>query len=113
MLSPGKEVVGKESRNTETGDKGRVGMPWGWGSHCSSSQGLVTISIYLVCPYPSTRVAIHNHTLPLLVPRRLAKSTLLLIPLFGVHYVMFAFFPDNFKAQVKMVFELVVGSFQV
>ncbi|XP_034380871.2 vasoactive intestinal polypeptide receptor 1 [Arvicanthis niloticus] len=43
---------------------------------------------------------------------RLAKSTLLLIPLFGVHYVMFAFFPDNFKAQVKMVFELVVGSFQ-
>lgn len=47
------------------------------------------------------------------MPRRLAKSTLLLIPLFGVHYVMFAFFPDNFKAEVKMVFELVVGSFQV
>ena len=41
------------------------------------------------------------------------QVTLLLIPLFGVHYVMFAFFPDNFKAQVKMVFELVVGSFQV
>uniref|UniRef100_A0A452T3F7 Vasoactive intestinal polypeptide receptor 1 n=1 Tax=Ursus maritimus TaxID=29073 RepID=A0A452T3F7_URSMA len=43
---------------------------------------------------------------------RLAKSTLLLIPLFGAHYFMFAFFPHNFKAEVKMVFELVVGSFQ-
>ncbi|XP_004414075.1 PREDICTED: vasoactive intestinal polypeptide receptor 1 isoform X4 [Odobenus rosmarus divergens] len=43
---------------------------------------------------------------------RLAKSTLLLIPLFGVHYSMFVFFPHNFQAEVRMVFELVVGSFQ-
>lgn len=43
---------------------------------------------------------------------RLTKSTLLLIPLFGIHYTMFAFFPDDFKAEVKLAFELVVGSFQ-
>lgn len=87
-------------------------MPWGWGQPLFVLTGSGHYQ-HLVCPRPSTRVAIHTHTLPLPVPRRLAKSTLLLIPLFGVHYVMFAFFPDNFKAQVKIVFELVVGSFQV
>ncbi|XP_078083676.1 vasoactive intestinal polypeptide receptor-like isoform X2 [Mustelus asterias] len=43
---------------------------------------------------------------------RLTKSTLLLIPLFGVNYIVFAFFPDNFEVKVKLVFDLVLGSFQ-
>ncbi|XP_053324271.1 vasoactive intestinal polypeptide receptor-like [Spea bombifrons] len=43
---------------------------------------------------------------------RLAKSTLLLIPLFGIHYIMFGFFPDNFKVEVRLVFDLILGSFQ-
>lgn len=65
-------------------------------------------SAYPLAPLPSPLL-----THVCLSDRRLAKSTLLLIPLFGIHYIMFAFFPDNFKAEVKLVFELVVGSFQV
>nr|XP_020460147.1 vasoactive intestinal polypeptide receptor-like [Monopterus albus] len=43
---------------------------------------------------------------------RLAKSTLLLIPLFGINYIIFAFIPDHIHPQVRMVFDLVLGSFQ-
>ncbi|XP_048474197.1 vasoactive intestinal polypeptide receptor [Rhincodon typus] len=43
---------------------------------------------------------------------RLTKSTLLLIPLFGINYIVFAFFPDNFEVKIKLVFDLILGSFQ-
>ncbi|KAK7134288.1 hypothetical protein R3I93_017640 [Phoxinus phoxinus] len=44
--------------------------------------------------------------------RRLAKSTLLLIPLFGVHYTVFALFPEHVGLEARLFFELVLGSFQ-
>uniref|UniRef100_A0A672HYJ5 Vasoactive intestinal peptide receptor 1a n=1 Tax=Salarias fasciatus TaxID=181472 RepID=A0A672HYJ5_SALFA len=43
---------------------------------------------------------------------RLAKSTLLLIPLFGINYIIFAFIPDHIHPQVRLVFDLILGSFQ-
>ncbi|TRY89670.1 hypothetical protein DNTS_022037 [Danionella cerebrum] len=46
--------------------------------------------------------------------RRLAKSTLLLIPLFGVHYVVFVYFIDENgeMENYKIFFDLGLGSFQ-
>lgn len=55
-----------------------------------------------------------NHYLILAcVSRRLARSTLLLIPLFGIHYTVFAFSPENVSKRERLVFELGLGSFQV
>ncbi|XP_048084178.1 vasoactive intestinal polypeptide receptor 2-like [Alosa alosa] len=43
--------------------------------------------------------------------RRLAKSTLLLIPLFGIHYVVFVSLNET-MADYKIFFDLAIGSFQ-
>ncbi|XP_063788299.1 secretin receptor [Pseudophryne corroboree] len=47
--------------------------------------------------------------------KRLARSTLLLIPLFGVHYIIFAFFPEDVSNQLlktRLSFELTISSIQ-
>ncbi|XP_037372482.1 vasoactive intestinal polypeptide receptor 2 isoform X2 [Talpa occidentalis] len=44
--------------------------------------------------------------------KRLAKSTLLLIPLFGIHYVVFAVYPTGISFRYQILFELCGGSFQ-
>ncbi|XP_066483505.1 growth hormone-releasing hormone receptor-like [Tiliqua scincoides] len=44
--------------------------------------------------------------------RRLSKSTLLLIPLFGTHYIIFNFLPEYANVGVRLYLELCIGSFQ-
>uniref|UniRef100_A0A672TSI4 Growth hormone releasing hormone receptor n=1 Tax=Strigops habroptila TaxID=2489341 RepID=A0A672TSI4_STRHB len=44
--------------------------------------------------------------------RRLSKSTLLLIPLFGTHYIVFNFLPEYTSLGVRLYLELCIGSFQ-
>ncbi|XP_061879380.1 growth hormone releasing hormone receptor a isoform X1 [Entelurus aequoreus] len=43
---------------------------------------------------------------------RLAKSTLFLIPLFGMHYTVFAFLPETTGVAARLYIELGLGSFQ-
>ncbi|XP_070708329.1 growth hormone releasing hormone receptor 2 [Pempheris klunzingeri] len=44
--------------------------------------------------------------------RTLVRSALLLIPLLGVHYVVFGLFPEHVGVGPRLYFELVLGSFQ-
>ncbi|XP_060598038.1 secretin receptor-like [Ruditapes philippinarum] len=58
---------------------------------------------------PSTSAARRNRY------RRLAKATLILIPLFGVHYIVFIGVPENLNPTaeiVKLYFEMFFNSFQ-
>lgn len=59
-----------------------------------------------LCPNPVTLLSVF---------RRLAKSTLLLIPLFGVNYVVFVYIiEENGEMEnYKIFFDLGLGSFQV
>ncbi|XP_051872090.1 pituitary adenylate cyclase-activating polypeptide type I receptor-like [Pristis pectinata] len=43
---------------------------------------------------------------------RLTKSTLLLIPLLGVHYIVCVFLPDHVAEDLRLYIELGLGSFQ-
>uniref|UniRef100_A0A7N8XBF9 Vasoactive intestinal peptide receptor 1b n=1 Tax=Mastacembelus armatus TaxID=205130 RepID=A0A7N8XBF9_9TELE len=43
---------------------------------------------------------------------RLAKSTLLLIPLFGTNFIVFAFIPGQVMTELRLIFDLILGSFQ-
>ncbi|NWJ06560.1 VIPR1 protein, partial [Crypturellus undulatus] len=44
--------------------------------------------------------------------KRLTKFTLLLIPLFGVHYVVFTLFPEHIGVDAWLYFKLILGSYQ-
>ena len=61
-------------------------------------------------------VYIHSLTHLPVCCRRLAKSTLLLIPLFGVNYMVFVYLVETESdgmEEYKILFDLVLGSFQV
>lgn len=84
----------------------------GQGLQCWGSGGAETM---VLCParlQPQALAAPGADGL-LFPDRRLARSTLLLIPLFGIHYTVFAFSPENVSKRERLVFELGLGSFQV
>ncbi|XP_055738448.1 adenylate cyclase activating polypeptide 1a (pituitary) receptor type I isoform X1 [Salvelinus fontinalis] len=75
-------------------------------------------SIYLSCAQKCfsepTQAVQHSCRMSELsaITLRLARSTLLLIPLFGIHYTVFAFTPEDVSKKERLVFELGLGSFQ-
>lgn len=71
---------------------------------CFTSTSNLGFAASAICFFPSSRLR---------CCRRLAKSTLLLIPLFGINYIVFAFIPEQVKTELRLVFDLILGSFQV
>ncbi|TWW73624.1 Pituitary adenylate cyclase-activating polypeptide type I receptor [Takifugu flavidus] len=75
-------------------------------------------SIYLSCAQKCfsepTQAVQHSCRMSELsaITLRLARSTLLLIPLFGIHYTVFTFSPEDVSKKERLVFELGLGSFQ-
>ncbi|MGH0125592.1 UNVERIFIED_CONTAM: hypothetical protein FKN15_008156 [Acipenser sinensis] len=61
--------------------------------------------------HSASLIALTTGSAVLCVFRRLAKSTLLLIPLFGIHYIVFI--SERSPSEYKIVFELAIGSFQL
>ena len=79
--------------------------------HC-----LVFITLYLQYAQQVQLCVSFNLDYTVCSCRRLAKSTLILIPLFGVHYIVFIGVPDNVEptAEVaKLYFEMFFNSLQV
>ncbi|OXB53127.1 UNVERIFIED_CONTAM: hypothetical protein H355_000221 [Colinus virginianus] len=73
----------------------------------------ITMKVLYTCGYSTSLVALLLAVAIFSCFRRLTKSTLLLIPLFGVHYVVFALFPEHIGVDARLYFELVLGSYQV
>ena len=83
-----------------------------WSLQGFSSGHLSSLSHSLQLPLP------FSPSLPLLLSgrRKLAKSTLVLVLVFGVHYIVFVGMPHTFEGlswEVRMYFELFFNSFQV
>lgn len=69
--------------------------------------GLIQINLAWLCRHTCVSVCFY---------RKLAKSTLVLVLVFGIHYIIFVGMPHTFEGpswEVRMYFELFFNSFQV